>query len=157
MFRDDCVILVQLLGLVGLGSAGGFERLHFLLERAFDGPHLTNSFLIVSCSPLRLSLPCVSPMPPAIPFCCHAAFMKMYLLCTSMSSPKYCEWFLSGKSEMSATSPEICRYFPAILRDDDIEGFKNCHNHPDLQPSIHVFHFHLILSRHCRHKMTWLE
>lgn len=27
----------QMLGLNGLGSGGGFERLHFLLERAFDG------------------------------------------------------------------------------------------------------------------------
>lgn len=40
--------VMQLLGLVGLGSAGGFERLHFLLEGAFDGPHLTKNFLIVS-------------------------------------------------------------------------------------------------------------
>lgn len=39
---------VQLLGLVGLGSAGGFERLHFLLERTFDGQALSINFLIVS-------------------------------------------------------------------------------------------------------------
>jgi len=47
---------LQLLGLVGLGSAGGFERLHFLLESAFDGPHLTTNFLIVSSSQPHLSL-----------------------------------------------------------------------------------------------------
>ena len=38
---------VQLLGMTGLGSAGGFERLHFLLERIFDGPSLSLNFLIV--------------------------------------------------------------------------------------------------------------
>lgn len=39
---------VQMLGLAGLGSAGGFERLHFLLERTFDGQALSVNFLIVS-------------------------------------------------------------------------------------------------------------
>lgn len=38
---------VQLLGMTGLGSAGGFERMHFLLERIFDGPSLSLNFLIV--------------------------------------------------------------------------------------------------------------
>ncbi|KAK9800746.1 hypothetical protein WJX73_004303 [Symbiochloris irregularis] len=35
----------QLLGLAGLGSGGGFERLHYLLERAFDGPDISHTFL----------------------------------------------------------------------------------------------------------------
>lgn len=38
---------LQLLGLSGLGSGGGFERLHFLFERAFDGPELSLVFLKV--------------------------------------------------------------------------------------------------------------
>ncbi len=38
---------VQLLGMTGLGSAGGFERMHFLLERIFDGESLSLNFLIV--------------------------------------------------------------------------------------------------------------
>lgn len=37
----------QLLGLSGLGSGGGFERLHYLVERAFDGPDLSLAFLRV--------------------------------------------------------------------------------------------------------------
>ena len=35
---------LQLLGLSGLGSAGGFERLHFLLERAFVDEELSDVF-----------------------------------------------------------------------------------------------------------------
>ncbi|KAK9837535.1 hypothetical protein WJX84_012436 [Apatococcus fuscideae] len=35
----------QMLGLQGLGSSGGFERLHYLLETAFDGPDLSMAFL----------------------------------------------------------------------------------------------------------------
>ena len=38
---------LQLLGLSGLGSVGGFERLHFLLERAFDGDDISSVFLSV--------------------------------------------------------------------------------------------------------------
>lgn len=36
---------LQLLGLSGLGSGGGFERLHYLLERAFDGRDISLVFL----------------------------------------------------------------------------------------------------------------
>lgn len=36
-----------MLGLQGLGSSGGFERLHYLLETAFDGPDLSMSFMKV--------------------------------------------------------------------------------------------------------------
>ena len=36
-----------MLGLQGLGSSGGFERLHFLLESAFDGPDLSMAFIKV--------------------------------------------------------------------------------------------------------------
>lgn len=35
----------QLLGCAGLGFAGGFERLHYLLEDAFDGEQLSLKFL----------------------------------------------------------------------------------------------------------------
>lgn len=38
---------LQTLGMTGLGSAGGFERLHLLLERTFDGPDLSQNFLMV--------------------------------------------------------------------------------------------------------------
>ena len=47
---------VQLLGLSGLGSSGGFERLHYLLERAFDGPDISLTFLRVR-SPILQMLP----------------------------------------------------------------------------------------------------
>lgn len=36
------------MGLQGLGSSGGFERLHYLLETAFDGPDLSMAFMKVS-------------------------------------------------------------------------------------------------------------
>ncbi|CAL8463199.1 g2733 [Coccomyxa elongata] len=36
---------LQVLGLSGLGSGGGFERLHFLLEKAWDGDHISLSFM----------------------------------------------------------------------------------------------------------------
>eukprot|EP00884_Botryococcus_braunii_P015152 jgi/Botrbrau1/23638/Bobra.55_2s0025.1 len=36
---------LQQLGLAGLGSGGGFDRLHYLFERAFDGPDLSLTFL----------------------------------------------------------------------------------------------------------------
>ncbi|EIE21357.1 alpha/beta-hydrolase [Coccomyxa subellipsoidea C-169] len=36
---------LQLLGLSGLGSGGGFERLHFLLEKAWDGDEISLSFM----------------------------------------------------------------------------------------------------------------
>ena len=38
---------LQSLGLLGLGTVGGFERLHYLLERAWDGPDLSLVFLKV--------------------------------------------------------------------------------------------------------------
>ena len=37
-----------MLGLQGLGSSGGFERLHYLLESAFDGDDLSMAFKKVS-------------------------------------------------------------------------------------------------------------
>ena len=40
-----------MLGLQGLGSSGGFERLHYLLEMAFDGPDLSMAFMKVSHPP----------------------------------------------------------------------------------------------------------
>ena len=50
---------LQLLGCLGLGYAGGFDRLHYLLESAFDGNRLSYRFLkvtrsltpVTSCSP----------------------------------------------------------------------------------------------------------
>ena len=62
---------LQLLGLSGLGSVGGFERLHFLLERAFDGDEISSVFLNVSAegpqtpvpAPRRIRLTC-SHAPP---------------------------------------------------------------------------------------------
>ncbi len=39
-------------GAAGLGSGGGFERLHYLLERAWDGEDLSYSFLKVPWHPL---------------------------------------------------------------------------------------------------------
>ena len=50
-----CCRLFLTLGLGGLGSFGGFERLHYLLERAFDGQpaesasEISYSFLKVQC------------------------------------------------------------------------------------------------------------
>ncbi len=41
----------QMLGLQGLGSSGGFERLHYLLESAFDGPDLSMAFMKVMLWP----------------------------------------------------------------------------------------------------------
>lgn len=39
---------LQLLGMSGLGMGGGFERLHYLLESAFDADgHLSITFLRV--------------------------------------------------------------------------------------------------------------
>lgn len=39
---------LQLLGMAGLGMGGGFERLHYLLESAFDPDgHLSITFLRV--------------------------------------------------------------------------------------------------------------
>ncbi len=40
---------------VGLGSAGGFERLHFLLETAFDGDELSATFKKVGLLQFDLS------------------------------------------------------------------------------------------------------
>jgi hypothetical protein len=41
---------LQLLGMSGLGMGGGFERLHYLLESAFDPDgQLSITFLRVSC------------------------------------------------------------------------------------------------------------
>lgn len=37
-----------MLGLQGLGTSGGFERLHYLLESAFDGPDLSMAFMKVT-------------------------------------------------------------------------------------------------------------
>ena len=45
---------LQLLGLAGLGSGGGFERLHYLLERAFDGPDISLAFLRVRVYVVRV-------------------------------------------------------------------------------------------------------
>jgi hypothetical protein len=50
---------LQLLGLSGLGSWGGFERLHYLFERAFDGPDLSLAFLKVTpFAYMQSSVPC---------------------------------------------------------------------------------------------------
>ena len=38
-------------GLEALGTSGGFDRLHFLLERAFDGADISLYFLKVSSAP----------------------------------------------------------------------------------------------------------
>ncbi len=35
----------------GLGSGGGFERLHFLLEKAWDGNQISLSFMKVKLAP----------------------------------------------------------------------------------------------------------
>ena len=48
---------LQLLGLSGLGSVGGFERLHFLLERAFDGDDISSVFLNVSAAGPQPNVP----------------------------------------------------------------------------------------------------
>ena len=48
----------QLLGLSGLGSGGGFERLHYLLERAFDGPDISLAFLSVRALCCSAVFPC---------------------------------------------------------------------------------------------------
>lgn len=51
---------LQLLGLGGMGSAGGFERLHFFLEGAFDDGELSPVFLLVR---------------PHLKFCCASAWL----------------------------------------------------------------------------------
>ena len=48
--KDMCLGICrtfQMLGLQGLGSSGGFERLHYLLEAAFDGEDLSMAFMKV--------------------------------------------------------------------------------------------------------------
>lgn len=42
---------LQGLGLTGLGQGTGFERLHYLLERAFDGDELSYAFKKVGILP----------------------------------------------------------------------------------------------------------
>ena len=44
----------------GLGSSGGFERLHYLLERAWDGPELSYAFLKARSPPSAFH---VAPLP----------------------------------------------------------------------------------------------
>ncbi len=50
--------LVDLTWLVraGLGSGGGFERLHFLLEKAWDGDEISLSFMKVHPTPTFIGL-----------------------------------------------------------------------------------------------------
>ena len=51
--RDFCGVVS------GLGSAGGFERLHYLLEHAWDGPELGYAFLKVGTSAPTLPQRCL--------------------------------------------------------------------------------------------------
>ena len=54
----------------GLGSGGGFERLHYLLERAWDGDDLSYSFLKVPRHSLRCAAATTSCAGPRRrPFC----------------------------------------------------------------------------------------
>lgn len=62
---------LQLLGLSGLGSGGGFERLHYLLERAFDGRDISLVFLRVQA--LRTAVHAHHPVPNAHLLCRHMA------------------------------------------------------------------------------------
>ena len=51
---------LQLLGCLGLGYAGGFDRLHYLLDTAFDGNRLSYRFLKVT----SFITPVTSSSPP---------------------------------------------------------------------------------------------